>query len=181
MPRPRLQPISFFSIGSSGSTAALSSFLRSGCGMVSSNRSACQRRLEAAEEQPGNQQPDPDHKSEQADEIHRGKLAKTLLPELAEVREHADRKERQDKEDDPEDVGLARRGGERLGDFRRRSDREPERDGKDEDKAEDEFRETLPDFRRLGLVRSLVDVVGPDIAENERPDPDEDIDENLHG
>src|SRR6202030_1882495 len=162
----------FFSIGSSGSTGALISFLRSGCGMgFLFNQSARQRRLEAAEEQPGNQQPDPDHKSEQADEINRGKLAEALLPELAEVREHADRKERQDKEDDPEDVGLARRGGKRLGNLRRRSDREPERDRKHEDEAEDQFREALPDFRRPRLVRSLVDVVGPDIAEDERPDP----------
>src|ERR1700689_4491791 len=161
MPRPRLQPISFFSIGRSGSVAAaLISLLRSGCGIrFPSNRSACERRLEAAEEQPGDQEPDPDHKSEQADEINRGKLAEALLPELAEVGEHADREERQDKEDHPEDVGLARRGGKRFGDFGRRSDREPERDGKDKDEAEDELREALPDFRELGLVRSLVDVV----------------------
>src|SRR6476620_7659298 len=42
--------------------------------------SAGQRRFDAAEEQPGNQQADPDHETEQANEIHRGEPANALLP-----------------------------------------------------------------------------------------------------
>src|SRR6201999_4056987 len=49
-----------------------------------------------------------------------------------------------------------------------------------QDEAEDEFWESLPDLDRLCLVRSLVDVVGPDVAEDERPHADEDIDEDLY-
>src|ERR1019366_2442225 len=94
-PMPRLQPISFFSIGSSGSTAALRSSLPIlGFDIVRSFVcSAGQRRVDAAEEQPGNQQPDPDHKAEQADDIDGRELANALLPQRAEVGEHADREE----------------------------------------------------------------------------------------
>jgi hypothetical protein len=50
-----------------------------------------ERRLDAAEEEPGDQQPDPDNKAEQAHQIDRGELADAVLPELAEVGEDADR------------------------------------------------------------------------------------------
>src|ERR1700758_718252 len=69
--------------------------------------STCQRRLESAEEQPRDQQSHPDHEAEQADEIDRGELAETLLPKLAEIREHADREEGENEEDDAESVGLS--------------------------------------------------------------------------
>src|SRR4029078_7202754 len=73
-PIPRLQPISFFSTGSNGSTFALrrfspifTSFTWAVCDIVRvSKSSAGQRRLDADEEQPGNQKPDPDHEAEQA-------------------------------------------------------------------------------------------------------------------
>src|SRR5580704_17917262 len=47
-----------------------------------------ERRLNAAKEEPGDQQPNPDYKAQQAYEIDRGKLADAVLPELAEVGEN---------------------------------------------------------------------------------------------
>src|SRR5215475_3903448 len=129
-----------------GSDVVLNIRLRHGINLFTS---ACERRLEAAEEQPGDQEPDPDHETEQADEIDRSQLPEALLPELAEVGEHADREEGQDEEDHPEDVGLSGCGGKRLSDLGRRADRKPQRHGKDEDKAQDELRKALPDFDRL--------------------------------
>src|SRR3984885_2791814 len=67
---------------------------------------ADKRRLETAEEQPGNQQAHPNHEAEQADDIDRGKLAKTLLPEFAEIRQHTDREEGEHEEDHAEHVGF---------------------------------------------------------------------------
>src|ERR1700681_1850025 len=74
--------------------------------------SAGERRLDAAEEDPGDQEPTPDHEAEQADEVDRGELAEAVLPELPEVGEDADREEGQDKEDDAEMVCLRHRRGE---------------------------------------------------------------------
>src|SRR5579871_6901000 len=155
MPRPRLKPISFVSTGSRGSTspAAISS-LRSICDMRASLLLAGERRLETAEEKPGDQQPDPDHEPEQADKIDRGKLAKTLLPEFSKIRQDADREEGQHEEDHPEDIGLTGSRRQSLGDLRRRAKREPKRNREHQDEAEDEFREPLPDFEGLGAIRS---------------------------
>src|ERR1700722_17924579 len=129
IPRPRLKPISFFSTGSSGSTSFVAiSFFRSICDMWPyPNGLADERRLEAAEEQPGDQQAHPDHESEQADEIDRGKLAKTLLPEFAEIRQHADREEGEHEEVYAEHVRFAGSRRKRLGDLRRRAERKPQR------------------------------------------------------
>src|SRR6202035_3759838 len=145
IPRPRLKPISFFSTGSSGSTSlAEISFLRSTCDMwLYPNGLADERRLEAAEEQPGDQQAHPDHKSEQADEIDRGKLAETLLPEFAEIRQHTDREEGEHEEDHAKHIGLARSRRKRLGDLRRRAQRKPQRHGEHDDEAEDDVDEEL--------------------------------------
>src|SRR5262245_43320051 len=113
----RLQAISFFSTGNSGSYVACSSSRRiSSCDMRRAplKRSAGKGRLDAAEEQPGDQQADPDHEAEQAHDINRGELADSLLPQLLEVRQNTDREERQDEEDHPERVGFA----DRRGDFR---------------------------------------------------------------
>src|SRR5271168_2572709 len=107
-PTVRLQPISFFSIGKSGSTAAPCNSSRMfECAMTYSvqmtrdrldraRRSACQRRRDAAKEQPRDQKSDPDDKSEQAEEIDGGKLAEALLPQRLEVRQDADREEGED-------------------------------------------------------------------------------------
>src|ERR1700757_1019899 len=110
-------PINFFSTGSKGSTSLpLISCFRSD---ISELPSAHKRRLEATEEQPGNQKSDPDHEAEQADKIDRGELSKTVLPELSEIGEHPDREEGQDEEDHTEHVGLAGRRRQRLGDLGR--------------------------------------------------------------
>src|SRR5262245_44008775 len=124
-PMPRLQPISFFSTGSNGSTCALrNSSPTFTCDTFLLLRSAGQRRLDAAEEQPGNQQPDPDHKTEQAHEIHRGETANALLPELLEVGEHTDREEGQDEEYDAQRIGFAHRRRHLRRDVRWRRKRE---------------------------------------------------------
>src|SRR5450631_3115046 len=137
--------------------------------------------MDAAEEQPGNQQPDPDHEAEQADDIDSRQLADALLPQRAKVGEHADREEGQDEEDDAEGVRLAHRGGNLGGNRRRGAEREIETDREGRHEAENELREPLPDLGRLRLILGDVDVVGPDVAEDEGPDADEDVDEHLHG
>src|ERR1700733_12935847 len=48
-------------------------------------RLACQRRRDATEEEPGDQQTDPDDETEQAEEIDRGELAESFLPQRLEV------------------------------------------------------------------------------------------------
>src|SRR5207302_4553835 len=111
-PVPRLQPISFFSTGSSGSTGiffssspSLGWLITMAPGFASGG---CERRLDASEEDPGNQQPDPDDESEQAQRVHGDQLADALLPQSAEIRQHADREERQHEKDDAKHAGLAR-------------------------------------------------------------------------
>src|SRR6516225_9467128 len=181
-PVPRLKPMSFFSTGNSGSGAARSSSVRiSVCDMdMLPQRSAGQRRLDAAEKQPGNYESDPDHEAEQADGVDGGELADALLPQLLEVGQNADREERQDEKDHPERVGFADRGGDFGGDIRRSTERKVETDHEGHHEAEDELREALPDFGDSRLVRRDVDMVGPDVAENEGPDADENVDEHFH-
>src|SRR6478672_2468380 len=141
--------------------------------------SAGERRLDAGKEQPRDQQAHPDHEAEQADEIDRGQFADAFRPQPLEVRQDADREERQDEEDDAEGVGLADRGGHLGRDIRRRAEHEIEASHEGDDEADDELRKTLPDLMRLGRFASGVDVVGPDVAQHEGPDPDEDVDEYL--
>src|SRR5215468_1917753 len=150
--------MSFFSTGNSGSGAAFSSSVRiSVCGMVySSQRSAGQRRFDAAEEQPGNYEADPDHEAEQADDVDGGELADTLLPQLLEVGQNADREERQDEEDHSERVGFADRDGDLRGDIRRSTEREVETDQERQHEAEDELRKALRDLHDFSLVRRHV-------------------------
>jgi hypothetical protein len=49
------------------------------------------------------------------------------------------------------------------------------------DEPEDELRKALPDLGQPGLRRAWagIDVVGPEIGEDERPDSDEDVDEHF--
>src|SRR5476651_1176923 len=125
MPIPRLQPIRCFSIGNSGSAWAFSSsFCTSVFDMDIASGSGRERRLDAAEEDPRDQQPDPDHEAEQAHEIDRSELAEAILPKLAEVRQNADREEGENKEDHAERIGLTNRGRE----LRERRGRTRERD-----------------------------------------------------
>ena len=89
-----------------------------------------------------------------------------VLPQLAEIRQHADREEGQDEEDHPEDVGLADGGGAALAMAGRRRAAPAQADRERREEAEDEFREALPDFDGLALSPAVgdVDVIGPDIA-----------------
>src|SRR5262249_59735317 len=114
--------------------------------LCSSQRSAGQRRLDAAEEQPGNYEADPDHEAEQADDVDRGELADALLPQLLEVGENADREERQDAKDYPERVGFADRDGDLRGDIRRSTEREIETDQERHHEADTAHPHTLPDL-----------------------------------
>ena len=61
-------------------------------------------------------------------------------------------------------------------------ERQSQRNGESGEEAEDEFREPLPDFADLRLLAALggVNVIGPDIGEDEGPDANENIDENFH-
>src|SRR3954469_7155058 len=106
--------------------------------------SADQRWLDAGKEQPRDQQSDPDHEAEQADEIDRGQFADAFGPQLLEVGQNADREEGQDEEDDAEGVGLADRGGHLGRDIRRHGEREIEPGGEGDDEADDELRKALP-------------------------------------
>src|SRR5215471_18790851 len=138
---------------------------------------------DAAEEDPGDQEADPDNETEQAEQIDRGEFAKPFLPERLEIRQHADGEESQNEEDDAKRVGLADRRRHLLGDVGRRAERKIKSDGERDHEADDEFREALPDFQGacLVLIARDVDVVGPDVAEHERPDADKDVDEDLDG
>src|SRR5262249_15111005 len=101
--------MSFFATGNRGSGAVCASWVRISLGDMgcSSERLAGQRRLDAGKEQPGNQQADPDHEAEQADDVDGGEFADSLLPQLPEVGENADREECQDEKDHPERIGFA--------------------------------------------------------------------------
>ena len=105
------------------------------------------------EEDPRNRQPDPDHEAEQADHIDRGEPAEALLPQQLEVRQHSDREEGQDEEDDPEGVGFADCGRDVLGDLGRGAEREIEADDEGHHEADDELRKALPDFPGLRLKK----------------------------
>src|SRR6516164_1432839 len=122
--------MSFFSTGNRGSGAVCASWVRiSLCDMgCSSEGLAGQRRLDAGKEQPGNQQADPDHEAEQADDVDGGEFADALLPQLPEVGENADREERQDEKDHPERVRFADRDGDLRGDIRWSTERNVETD-----------------------------------------------------
>src|SRR5580698_10248304 len=121
-PAPRLQPISFFSIGKSGSGALVAS-RKSGWGIRQSPKSGRERRFDAGEEEPRDDEPNPDDEPEQRHQIDRSELGEALLPELTEVRHHPDREEGQDEEDHAQNVGFPDRSCE----FARRASRGSER------------------------------------------------------
>src|SRR3954468_19272246 len=108
-PVPRLHPMSFFSIGNSGSPGALSISRRiSICDMTLSILcwSAGQRRLHAMKEQPGDNKAEPDNEAKQAHNIDRSQYADAVLPKLAEVRHQPDREKGEYKENDSIGVCL---------------------------------------------------------------------------
>src|SRR6266446_5567481 len=77
--------------------------------LSSSELTGYQRRLDPAEENPGNDQACPDDEAEQAHHIDRGELADAFLPELSEVGHHPDGEKRQDEKDTAEAVRFAHR------------------------------------------------------------------------
>src|SRR5438477_605891 len=91
-PRPKLQPISFFSIGSSGSFGILRSSSRI-CGSIDILLRGLrrERRLDAGEENERDDKADPDDEAEQRQQIHGGKPSDAFGPQLSEVAHHADR------------------------------------------------------------------------------------------
>src|SRR5262249_6057531 len=147
-----------------------------GCSMVRClPRSARKRRLHPAVEEPGDDESRPDDEAEEAEQVHRRALADAFLPELAEIRHHAEGEKREDEEDATEAVRLVHRGfhpGEvlRPGDESKQQD---EREG--DDVADDELGEALPDLADARpIARALVDARRPDVGEDESPDADED-------
>src|SRR6201987_6197789 len=93
IPMPRLQPITFFSIGNSGSARAPLTSPSTFVSAMSPFRLLCrvnvrayeplarQRRRDASEEDPGDQKADPDHEAEHAQQIDGGEFAEAFLPE----------------------------------------------------------------------------------------------------
>jgi hypothetical protein len=135
-----------------------------------------ERRLDAAEEEPGDQQPNPDNKAEQAHEIDRGKFADPVLPELAEVGEDADREKVRVKKIMRKVLASAIAGVSLLS-ISGEAQIARARPVKNVTTKPIIFGETLPNFRSpRGVALPHVDMVGPDIGEDERPDPDEDLD-----
>src|SRR6202046_3386260 len=110
--------------------------------------------MDAGEEEPRDDEPDPDDEAEQRHQVDGSQLAEALLPELTEVRHHSDREEGQDEEDHPQHIGFANRRDE----FSRRagggSQRKRESDEERQDEAEDELGESLPDLAELRLLRA---------------------------
>src|SRR5215470_571095 len=183
-PIPRLQPISFFSTGSSGSSAifCISSPTFNSFAMAYSSRSTGrQRGLDADEKDERDDQTHPDHEPEQAQHINGRQPADALFPKLLEVSHHADREERHHEEDAAEGIGFTHRGLDLARELWRRAERQGENHHESEDIADDEFGEAFPDLHDPCLVAfPHVDVGRPDVGEDERPDTDEDVDEDLN-
>ena len=102
---------------------------------------------------------------------------------MAEVRHDADREERQQEEDDAKAVGFA---------DRRRQFRQPRRRLRQGERQSPTAKVAMKPRMNFGnraqisptrasVARRGIDVVGPDIGEDERPDADEDVDEHFHG
>ena len=103
---PRLQPISFFSTGSSGSTGALrNSSPIFTCDMVCSFVQLASGGLTPLKNSQEISKPTQITKPNRLYEVDRGEPANSLLPELLEVGEHADREESQDEEHDAQRIG----------------------------------------------------------------------------
>src|SRR5512132_1627387 len=89
-PRPRLQPISFFSIGKSGSVGMLRSSSRI-FGSIEAFRAPLvaqlgrERWLDAGKKDERDREPHPDDEAEQRQQVHRGESADAFGPQLSEV------------------------------------------------------------------------------------------------
>src|SRR5437773_1851710 len=148
--------------------------------LSSSELTGCQRRLNPAEENPGNDQACPDDEAEQAHHIDRGELADALLPELSEVGHHPDGEKRQDEKDAAEAVRFAHRRLDLGHQRRRRSQSKKQNHQKCHHVADDEFREAVPDLAGFSPVAfAHLDMGGPDVGKDEGPDADKDVDKDL--
>ena len=58
------------------------------------------------EKEPGNEQADPDDKTEQADAVHRSQLADTLFHQFLEIRHQTDGEEAEQEEQAAEHIAL---------------------------------------------------------------------------
>src|ERR1700733_13463217 len=120
-------------------------FAQIGFGHRSSLKSGRERRLDAGEEEPRDDKPDPDDEPEQH-QVDRRQLGESVLPELTEVRHHADREEGQHEENHAQHIGFA----DRRGELARRASGRPQRkrQGHEERRheAENELRESLPNL-----------------------------------
>src|SRR5437762_13804606 len=81
-PRPRLQPISFFSMGKSGSTGMLWSSSRIFGSIAKAFRRQLGRKrwFDAGKKDERDREPDPDDKTEQRQQIHRSEPADAFGP-----------------------------------------------------------------------------------------------------
>src|SRR5208337_4154459 len=198
-PRAMLQPMSFFSTGSRGSYSIFcnsSISFASACGSTSGTSSggnlvssvittsfthlAGQGRFDPMEKDPGNPQSYPDDESEETEDVNRRQPADPLFPEFSEVGNHPDGKEGEDKEQDPEGIHPRHRGVGRFQSIGRMQADEQHNDEGDY-VAQNELGKSLPDFARLDAATDAFDLGAPDDSQDEGPDPDEDVDEDLHG
>src|SRR2546429_6197861 len=139
----------------------------------------CRRRLDSVEKKPGDQKSDTDDETEQADEIDRSEPANAFLPKSPEIRNDTDGEEGQDEEQDPENIRTGR-DGLAGSDVSGRVDTPDQQDNERQSVAEDEFGKALPDFDGAHLFAGPVfNFRAPDQGEDERPDTNEHVDENL--
>ena len=121
------------------------------------------RRFHAMEKQPRNKHPNPDNKTEQAYDIYQGKFPDALLPELTEIRNHADGEKGHHEKYAAKYVGLTH-GGPGLTD-QVRCEQSHDNDGKKRRHvAQNEFGETVPDL-------SKPDFFAGSFFDFRRPDP----------
>src|SRR5436190_2525243 len=144
---------------------------------------ACyQRWINAAKKDEGNHQSHPDDKAEQAEQINRRQPADTFLPKLSKIAHHADREKRHNEKDTAKSIGFPHGRLELPGKLRRSAQRQDQNHHESHNVADDKLRKALPDLPNPGLLTyAHIDARRPDIGENERPNADEDIDENLNG
>src|ERR1019366_6014342 len=178
-PVANVYQINFFSIGSSGSYSR-SIFCSSSNKRGSVISSPLHDwRQHPVEEQPRDEQPNPDDVSEQTKHVDRRQLGNALLPELAEVGQRSNGKERHHKKDGAENVSLAH-GCLDLRHQGRHRRAEGENDPECNHVAQDELRETLPDFARPNfLTRARFDLGRPYPSQNKGPDANENVDEDF--
>jgi hypothetical protein len=144
---------------------------------------ACyQRWINPAKKDKGNHQSHPDDKAEQAEQINRRQPADTFLPKLSEIAHHAGREKRHNEEDTAKSVGFSHGRLELPGKLKRSAQRQDQNHHESHNVADDKLRKALPDLPDPGLLAYVhIDARRPDVSENERPNADEDIDENLNG